>query len=269
MSLIHPGRAVLVLMAALSFPAAYAVEAASDDARIEPHATSDPLEPVNRAIFTLNQFLDKAVVRPLAIGYRKGLPQPVRTGVANFFGNLESPIVIVNDFLQGKVEQGVKDTGRFIFNSTFGILGIFDIATAMQLPRHQEDFGQTLGLWGVGPGWYLVVPFFGPSTVRDFAGGWTLDYWLDAPYQADSVTVRNSLVGLEAVDTRSRVPTAAEQALEDSLDPYLTTRTAYLQRRYSLVYDGRPPRSLDEDFLEPMPGEGPIEPPQPEAASPR
>jgi phospholipid-binding lipoprotein MlaA len=260
--------ATLALVATLSLPAAHAAEVESEDLP-EPY-TSDPLESLNRPIYKFNRFVDRAVIKPLASTYQKVLPRPVRIGVANVFGNLESPIIIVNDFLQGKVEQGVKDTGRFIFNSTFGIFGIFDIATAMQLPRHQEDFGQTLAVWGVGPGWYMVVPFFGPSTVRDFAGGWTVDYWLDPVYQADSVAMRNSLIGAETVEIRSRVPSAADQALGDSLDPYITTRTAYLQRRESLVYDGRlPPPELPKEEVLPIPGQGPIEAPGAETTGPR
>jgi phospholipid-binding lipoprotein MlaA len=264
--------ATLALVVTLSLPVAHAAEVDDSEDVPEPY-TSDPLESFNRPIYEFNRFVDRAVIKPLASAYQKFLPRWVRTGVANFFGNLESPIVIVNDLLQGKVEQGVKDAGRFMFNSTFGIFGIFDIATTMQLPRHQEDFGQTLAVWGVGPGWYMVVPFFGPSTVRDFAGGWTVDYWLDPVYQADSVALRNSLIGAETVETRSRIPSAAYQALEDSLDPYITTRTAYLQRRESLVYDGRlslpelPPDVHEE--APPVPARGPIEAPGAETTGPR
>lgn len=208
----------------------------------------DPLEKVNRGIFKFNDKVDKAVLKPIANAYKAVLPQPVRTGVANFFANLEYPVVIANDLLQGKVEQGVHDTGRLIFNSTFGVAGLFDIATLMQLPRHQEDFGQTLGVWGVGPGWYLVLPLLGPSTVRD-AVALPADAYIDPLYQISNSTTRYSLMGTDIVDTRARIPPAAEQIQGEALDPYLFTRDAYLQRRQRQIEDGQalPPPPLEEE----------------------
>jgi phospholipid-binding lipoprotein MlaA len=238
--------ALLFLAIALGFRPAGAAESASD-------AQSDPLEKLNRGVFKLNEWLDKAIEKPLARAYKAVLPQPVRTGVANLFGNLESPMVILNDLLQGKLDQGLSDTERLVFNSTFGIAGIFDVATLMHLPRHEEDFGQTLGVWGVGPGWYLVVPLFGSGTVRD-AIGWIPDGLVDPIYQLPQVSVRNILYGAKIVDIRSRIPAAAEEALKASMDPYVFARSAYLQRRLNLVYDGHPPRTaLPED-------EGPEQP---------
>ena len=208
----------------------------------------DPLEKVNRAMFKFNDKVDKAVLKPVAKAYKAVLPQPVRTGVANFFANLEYPVVIANDLLQGKVGQGVHDTERLIFNSTFGIGGLFDIATLMRLPRHDEDFGQTLGVWGVGPGWYLVLPLLGPSTVRD-AVALPADAYIDPLYRISDLTARYSLIGVNVVDMRSRIPPAAEQIQAEALDPYLFTRDAYLQRRQRQIEDGQalPPPPLEEE----------------------
>ncbi len=209
----------------------------------------DPLEGINRAVYGFNENVDKAVVKPLATGYRDAIPEVVRTGVANFFGNLTYPIVIVNDMLQGKVTQGLDDTSRFITNSTFGLLGFLDVATPAGMPAHNEDFGQTLGVWGFGEGVYIVLPFLGPNNVRDTAG-------LVADYQADilnyhsDMSQRNVARGVRAIDTRSRL-LGATRVFEEAaaLDPYAFAREAYRQRRANLIRDnsGAP---ADEFFEE-------------------
>jgi phospholipid-binding lipoprotein MlaA len=208
----------------------------------------DPLERVNRWTYKFNDTVDRAVLYPLASAYRDGVPQFVRVRVANFFGNLYSPIVIANDLLQGKVNQAGSDTSRLILNSVFGVAGLFDVATSWGHQRHDEDFGQTLGVWGVGPGWYIVWPFLGPSTARDSVG-WLADYQIDPVWYLDDLSLRYSLAGLRVIDERSRLP-SPEKIEEISIDPYLFTREAYIQRRLNLIYDGRPPR------LEPPEGNG-------------
>lgn len=214
----------------------------------------DPLEKINRPIYTFNQQIDKFILKPAADAYVKVIPQPVRSVVSNFFDNVAYLNVIANDFLQGKGEQGLSDIARFIFNSTFGIFGFFDVATPMGLRAHQEDFGQTLGVWGVKPGPYLVLPLFGPSTLRDspglavsaatnllfYAPNSTLSVPLGvATVPLGSVTVSMGVLG--AVDARARASGGYEFINETALDPYAFTREAYLQRRTYLIYDGKPP----------------------------
>lgn len=211
---------------------------------------SDPLEPVNRITFRFNNTLDRAMIRPVAKGYRQVTPAPVRRSVGNFFNNLESPIVIVNDLLQAKFRQGGSDTARLAVNSTVGLLGFFDVATPMGLPAHDEDFGLTLAHWGLGPGPYLVLPFLGPSDVRD-AIGRVGDYEVDPLWQWQQKPAKYELRAVQIVDIRARF-LPADRLLEGSIDPYLFMREAYLQHRRNLVYGGHPP-----------PGEGGAPPPPP------
>ncbi len=202
---------------------------------------SDPLEPVNRVVYRFNDVVDRAVFKPVAKTYNKYTPTPVQTGVGNFFSNLGEPVVIVNDVLQGKLPQSASDTARLVFNSTFGVLGLIDVATPMGHPRHDEDFGQTFAVWGAGEGWYLVLPFLGPSTVRD-AVGLPLEYALDPVARHDEVRERNSLYALHTIDTRARLLGASKVLDTAALDDYIFIRAAYRQRRWSLIYDGNPPR---------------------------
>lgn len=216
---------------------------------------ADPLEEVNRAIYDFNEAADEVVLEPVATAYQNNVPQAVRTGVSNFFSNLSYPIVIVNNVLQGKVPQAVNDTGRFVINSTVGVLGIFDVASALDLEANDEDFGQTLGVWGVGDGIYLVLPLFGPSTLRDTVG-LGVDYNLDILNYVSDVPTRNGLRAVKAVDVREGLLRAGRILDEAALDPYSFVREAYLQRRINLIYDGNPPEELledeflDEDLLE-------------------
>jgi phospholipid-binding lipoprotein MlaA len=209
----------------------------------------DPLEPVNRAVFRFNDAVDEAVLQPVARGYRAVLPAPVRTGVGNFFSNLGDVWIGVNNILQGKVGEGIQDFGRFAFNTTFGLLGVMDIATDIDMPKHNEDFGQTLGRWGVGAGPYLVLPLLGPSTLRDGAS-LLVDRHGDYIVNLENVRVRNSLYVNRAVDTRANLLDAGRVLDEASLDKYRFFRDAYLQRRRSLVYDGSPP--LEDMDAEPQ-----------------
>jgi phospholipid-binding lipoprotein MlaA len=207
----------------------------------------DPLEPMNRAVFEFNDAADKVVFKPVAQGYRAVLPDMVRSGVRNFFSNLRDPWIAVNQLLQGKVELALSDSWRFIVNSTFGIAGIFDVAADMRLPKHNEDFGQTLAVWGFTDGPYLVIPIWGPSTVRDGVGliadayaylPWWIPDWLDLSHR---VAWQNSLTVLDFINIRANLLDATNILEEAALDRYAFVRDAYFQRRRNLIYDGNPP----------------------------
>ncbi|HUO43735.1 MAG TPA: VacJ family lipoprotein [Burkholderiales bacterium] len=222
----------------------------------------DPFEPMNRAIYKLNEGLDKAVVKPVAQAYQTVLPQVVRTGVTNFFNNLYDVLVALNDLLQGKLPDAASDVGRVAVNTTAGIGGLIDVATKVGLEKHDEDFGQTLGRWHVEAGPYLQLPFFGPSSFRDGLGRF-VDFKLDPVYWVwyHDVATRNSLWALNIVNTRANLLDATNLLEKAALDPYEFQRDAYLQRRRSLIYDGNPPpekehetpRSELEDDDQPQP----------------
>jgi phospholipid-binding lipoprotein MlaA len=211
-----------------------------------PGTPGDPLEPFNRAMFTFNEKVDETVLQPVARGYRALLPEFVRTGVSNFFSNLEDLWIGVNNLLQGKITDGAQDFARFTWNSTIGLLGFLDVASEMDIPKHNEDFGQTLGRWGVDTGPYLVLPIFGPSNFRDGAG-FAVDTTGDIVRNLDYVPTRNTLYATRAVSTRANLLDASRVLDEAALDKYRFVRDAYLQRRRSLVYDGNPPREKDPD----------------------
>jgi phospholipid-binding lipoprotein MlaA len=216
----------------------------------------DPLEPLNRAVFSFNEMVDETVLQPVARGYRAVVPAFARTGVTNFFSNLDDLWIGVNNLLQAKIADGLQDFERFTFNSTVGILGLIDVASAMDIPKHNEDFGQTAGRWGAGTGPYLVLPIFGPSDLRD-ALGFSVDSTADIVRNLDNVPARNSLYATRAVNIRTNLLDATRVVEEAALDKYRFVRDAYLQRRRNLVYDGNPPRSKedmpDDDV---MPGHG-------------
>ena len=201
----------------------------------------DPWEGFNRGVTKFNDTFDEYLARPVARGYVKVLHQEIRSRIANFFSNLADPFIGVNNFLQGKFENGVNDLARFAFNSTIGLLGIHDVASEMGLEKHNEDFGQTFGRWGAGPGPYLVLPVLSSSTVRDTIG-LGLDWTFDPLSDVRPINLRNSLVVLRGVNTRADLLEASRILEEAALDKYVFQRDAYLQRRQSLVYDGKPPR---------------------------
>lgn len=201
----------------------------------------DPIEGFNRAMFAFNEGVDSAVIKPVAQGYDAVMPTPVRTGVTNFFGNIADLFIGINNLLQGKPDQALGDLGRVVINSTVGILGLFDVATEAGLEKHEEDFGQTFGRWGVGSGAYVVVPFFGPRTVRDTAG-LVLDVAADPVSGVDNVATRNALVALRLIDNRADLLPADKVIEEAALDKYSYVRDGYLQRRNNLIHDGNPPR---------------------------
>jgi phospholipid-binding lipoprotein MlaA len=205
---------------------------------------SDPLEPVNRVIYKFNDGLDRLVIKPIAEGYQEYIPSPARTGVRNFFNNINEPLTIVNNILQGKPDQAAGDTMRFGFNTTFGVLGLFDVATGWGLEMHKEDFGQTFGVWGFGEGWYLMLPVLGPSTVRD-AAGLPLERQLDLVERNTSDTTRYAAYALLFISKRADLLSASDVLDSGSVDPYLQVREAYRQKRWFDIHDGNPP---DEDF---------------------
>jgi len=226
-----------------------AVLALTACASSSPYEPNDPLEPLNRKIYGFNIAADKYVLRPVAVGYDKVTPEPVKIGVDNFFDNLFYPTTIVNDFLQGKVVQGGQDTGRFVSNTLFGFFGLVDVASKMGMPEHDEDFGQTLANWGVGDGWYLMLPLLGPSTNRD-AVGRVGDYFTRPTNYMEWYGTEESIAtnGVNLVETRAKY-LSTDSLLQQQLDPYVFVRTAYLQRRQNLIYDGNPPEpDLDIDL---------------------
>jgi phospholipid-binding lipoprotein MlaA len=206
----------------------------------------DPLEPLNRAVYRFNEGLDEAVAKPVATAYRDVVPEPLRGYVRNFFGNIADIFIGVNNILQGKPDDGLQDWARFVFNSFFGVFGINDVASDMGFEKHNEDFGQTLGRWGLGTGPYLVLPVLGPSDVRDGAGT-AVDYYVDPVGKFQPVRVRNSAVVLRFTGVRADLLDAGRLLEEAALDKYVFLRDAYLQRRRSLIYDGRPPREEREE----------------------
>jgi phospholipid-binding lipoprotein MlaA len=216
-------------------------------ATLPPDSPSDPLEPVNRAMFSFNRTADRYVLKPVAKGYVAVMPNFAQKAVINFFGNLGEPITIVNGVLQGKFVQASSDTGRFLLNSTFGIAGLVDVATKTGLPRHDEDFGQTLGYWGVGTGAYLMLPFLGPSNGRDLIGRGA-DYFTNPLYyvqqnNTDDQYLFYGSTALSVVSLRAQL-LSADALVDGAIDPYIFIRTAYLQNRLNKVYDGSPPREL-------------------------
>lgn len=204
----------------------------------------DPIEGFNRAMFAFNDGLDTVLIKPVAKGYDAVLPAPVRTGVTNFFGNIADLFIGVNNLLQGKPDQALSDFGRVVINSTIGILGLFDVATEAGLEKHEEDFGQTFGRWGVGDGAYVVIPFFGPRTVRDTVG-LVLDVKADPVANLSDVATRNSLLALQVIDNRADLLPADKVIEKAALDKYSYIRDGYLQRRRNLIHDGNPPRDLE------------------------
>ncbi|MEM7765658.1 MAG: VacJ family lipoprotein [Pseudomonadota bacterium] len=214
---------------------------------------NDPWEGYNRGMTSFNNGADRVLLKPLARGYRAVTPDLMERGVSNFFSNLGEPVNILNNLLQGKPVAALSDTGRLLLNSTMGIGGLFDVASKSGMPRHNEDFGQTMAKWGVPSGPYFVLPFLGPSTVRD-AFGAPADRAVNLIEHLDSASLEDKLTVLQIISIRaSLLPLDAQ--INASNDPYLFVREAYLQRRNFLVYDGEPPIDeedfeFDEDFDE-------------------
>ena len=217
-------------------------------------ANKDPLEGLNRGIYKFNDTADKAVIKPIAGAYKAVLPSPVRTGVNNFFDNLGTVVTAINDLLQFKFSKAMDDAGRFVINSTVGILGVIDVASMDNVPKHNEDFGQTLGYWGVGNGPYLVLPFFGPSSLRDTTGLVVDTVAFDPISYIDDPRTRNQLRLVKFIDKRAQYLPASDLLDDAALDPYAFMRDAYLQRRESQVKDGEVTKADDAEYdAEPEP----------------
>ncbi len=214
----------------------------------------DPLEGINRGVYKFNDVADRAIIKPVATVYKKVTPTPIRKGFNNFFNNLGSITTVLNDLLQFKFAHAFTDAGRFVINTTFGLAGFIDVAGMDNIPNRKEDFGQTLGYWGVGNGAYLVLPLIGPSTVRD-AGGFAIDRMTSDPitytHNIGEIRLHNQLRIAQLIDTRTELLDAGDLVDNASLDPYSFMRDAYLQRRESLVADGAVSNKATDDGFEP------------------
>lgn len=211
--------------------------------------TRDPMEACNRKMFVFNDDLDRWVMKPVADGYAKVTPAPARRCISNFFANIEMIQTIPNQFLQGKSHIGFQDTGRFVTNTTVGVVGLFDVARRWGMPPHEEDFGQTFAVWGMPEGPYLVVPLFGPMTARDAPGRLVSVALNLVLFGGMNEVARTSLSALETVDTRASADNDLDKVDEMAMDRYVFIREAYRQRREFLIHDGNPPvEDLLEDF---------------------
>jgi phospholipid-binding lipoprotein MlaA len=211
----------------------------------------DPLEPFNRGVYAFNDVFDRNIAQPVARGYNAVLPGPVNRGITNFFRNLGEVGVLVNSALQLKPRATAITANRLMINTTFGIAGIIDVAEMMGARRQDEDFGQTLGYWGTGAGPYLVLPFLGPSSVRDGTGLLADSTW-DPVHAVDDGTTEGALTALRIVDTRARLLGTTGLLDTAAVDPYAYTRDAWLRRRINQIYDGNPPPAA-------LPDSGPTE----------
>ena len=213
----------------------------------------DPLEPMNRAIFGFNEVVDDAILEPVAEGYRYITPDPIEDSISNFFNNLGEINTIVNSALQLKLDKTISSSSRFVINSTVGVLGLFDVATTLGIDRHREDFGQTLGHYGISPGPYLVLPFFGPSSLRDAPG-----FYIDVLIEKDISPIhtelhheeRQIIQATNVIDTRANLLKATKILDTAAKDKYIFLRESYLQRRAKLVTDGKDVQDFEIDVLE-------------------
>ena len=213
-----------------------------DGAKAQSQPINDPLEPLNRAVFAINQTLDGLILRPLAILYTSALPEFARKGIRNFFQNLETPILLANDLMQGDINAAQVTSIRFAINSTVGFLGFLDPAANMGYPRRDEDFGQTLGKWGIGPGIYIVLPILGPSSLRDSLGlgvDQLLDPFLIHTSSSNLKWVSTTRAGIRGIDARGRHLDVLDKLERTSIDYYATLRSLYMQRRESQILNGR------------------------------
>ena len=206
---------------------------------------SDPFEDLNRDIFIFNEKLDETLLKPAAIAYRKVTPQFARSGVTNFFNNLEEIDTTINQLLQGEIKYAFNDTGRFLINSTIGLFGLIDVASKMGLERHEEDFGQTLGVWGFGSGPYIMMPFLGPSNPRDLLSR-PISSFLSGTFAMEDDDVKITLVGIDALETRERLLDAETLIIGDK---YIFVKDAYIQSREYEINNGS---TKDDEFLDDM-----------------
>jgi phospholipid-binding lipoprotein MlaA len=212
------------------------------------HESDDPLEDFNRSVYAFNDRVDKLILRPVAKSYSVVLPSPAQKGVRNFFGNLGEPINALNNLLQGKVDRALVSTYRFAINSTVGVLGLVDVASKYEVAPAREDFGQTLAVWGVAPGPYIMLPFLGPTSLRHGVGRITDNFILNPINEVtDSSSGRLWLRASDLVDQRASF-LGSDEVLDGQLDPYGFLKQAYQQGRINIIYDGTPPETEEEDF---------------------
>ena len=206
---------------------------------------NDPFEELNRDIFIFNEKLDEKLLKPAALTYRKVTPQFARTGVTNFFNNLEEIDTTINQVLQGEIKYAFNDAGRFVINSTIGLFGLIDVASKMGLERHEEDFGQTLGVWGFDSGPYIMIPFLGPSNPRDLLSR-PISSFLSGTFAMEDNDVKLTLVGIDALETRERLLDAETLIIGDK---YIFIKDAYVQSREYEINNGS---TEDDEFLDDM-----------------
>ena len=206
---------------------------------------NDPFEDLNRDIFIFNEKLDEKLLKPAALTYRKVTPQFARTGVTNFFNNLEEIDTTINQVLQGEIKYAFNDAGRFVINSTIGLFGLIDVASKIGLERHEEDFGQTLGVWGFNSGTYIMIPFLGPSNTRDLLSR-PISSFLSGTFAMEDNDVKLTLVGIDALETRERLLDAETLIIGDK---YIFVKDAYLQSREYEINNGS---TEDDEFLDDM-----------------
>jgi phospholipid-binding lipoprotein MlaA len=232
----------------LAGTSACATRPASPDAAMQSAEISDPIEPVNRAVFKFNDVLDIAIIEPVAKVYKAVLPDFLRTGLRNFVRNLDSPVIVANELLQGDIGGAGVSTARFLINTTAGIGGLVDVASAQGLTYRDADFGQTLGVWGLGNGCYIVLPVIGPSSIRDGVG-LAVDSYANPvriiSHNTDNDWFYYTVTGIEAIDSRSRLITAVDDLRKNSLDYYAAVRSAYAQKRKAMI-TGTRPQAADE-----------------------
>ena len=206
---------------------------------------NDPFEDLNRDIFIFNEKLDEKLLKPAALTYRKVTPQFARTGVTNFFNNLEEIDTTINQVLQGEIKYAFNDGSRFVINSTIGLLGLIDVASKMGLEKHEEDFGQTLGVWGFDSGPYIMIPFLGPSNPRDLLSR-PISSFLSGTFAMEDNDVKITLVGIDALETRERLLDAETLIIGDK---YIFVKDAYVQSREYEINNGS---TEDDEFLDDM-----------------
>lgn len=235
-----------VLIVCLAFLGACNTLQKSDDVSVQ--TSADPYQGFNRKVYAFNDGADRLVLKPVAKAYNSIVPKPARSGIGNFFNNLGEPLNAINNLLQGKFDRALKSTYRFTVNSTVGLLGLFDVAGRYDVAEQPEDLGQTLAAWGMKPGPYLVLPFFGPSNFRDGLGrfGSGVLYYPNSSI-TDSAQGSIGLTVLEAVDARAAL-IGADSVLSSQLDPYSFLKVAYESDRVKRLYDGDPPEPPEEDF---------------------
>ena len=206
---------------------------------------NDPFEDLNRDIFIFNEKLDEKLLKPAALTYRKVTPQFARTGVTNFFNNLEEIDTTINQVLQGEIKYAFNDAGRFVINSTIGLFGLIDVASKIGLEKHEEDFGQTLGVWGFDSGPYIMIPFLGPSNPRDLLSR-PISSFLSGTFAMEDNDVKITLVGIDALETRERLLDAETLIIGDK---YIFVKDAYIQSREYEINNGS---IEDDEFLDDM-----------------